>query len=633
MKVLFSALLLSLSLFLVACGSHSSSVISPPSSYAISGTVVNLAAGSSGLVLQNNGVGTLSVSANGAFHFATSTTSGTAYKVTVLTQPSNPAQQCAVSNGTGTATANVTNVVVNCNSVSSPPPAAYTISGTLVGLATSSSGLVLQNNGTDNLSLNANGNFQFATSITSGQTYNVSVLTQPSSPAQQCTVANAGGTASANVTNIKVECGHNEWAWMTGAHAINPLGTYGTLGSPASANTPGGRQSPATWTDASGNFWLFGGYGQASQPALLPLSDLWEFSAGEWTWIGGPNIAGQSGDYGSLGVSSSTDIPGARFEAASWTDASGNFWLFGGEGFDSVGNEADLNDLWKYSAGEWTWMGGSSVANQNGTYGTLGVADASNVPGARDSTVVWKDPSGSIWLFGGLGYDASSTIVGSLNDLWKYSGGQWTWMGGSNVQGQKGIYGTRGIAASTNIPGARIYPYNWIDSSGDLWLFGGVGYDSNGLDSVLNDLWKYSGGEWTWVGGSNIGNQTGVYGTQGTTAANNIPGARQAGIAWMDASGNAWLFGGNGYSASGVGMLNDLWKYSGGQWTWVSGSNQGDQSSTYGTEGTLYPGNTPGSRTFLNGWVDANGNLWLFGGYGQLASTSGNLNDLWMYMP
>jgi hypothetical protein len=33
-------------------------------------------------------------------------------------------------------------------------------------------------------------------------------------------------------------------------------------------------------------------------------------------------------------------------------------------------------------------------------------------------------------------------------------------------------------------------------------------------------------------------------------------------------------------------------------------------------------------------WVDANGNLWLFGGFGVPASgTEGNMNDLWMYMP
>ena len=55
-----------------------------------------------------------------------------------------------------------------------------------------------------------------------------------------------------------------------------------------------------------------------------------------------------------------------------WTDAAGNFWLFGGNGYDSAGTSGYLNDLWKYSAGQWTWMGGSNVVNQQGTYGTQG---------------------------------------------------------------------------------------------------------------------------------------------------------------------------------------------------------------------------------------------------------------------
>jgi hypothetical protein len=293
-----------------------------------------------------------------------------------------------------------------------------------------------------------------------------------------------------------------------------------------------------------------------------------------------------------------------------------------------------MNDLWKYSAGEWTWMGGSSVGGQNGQYGTLGVADPNNHPGGRDEAAIWKDSSGDIWIFGGWGYDETSGAIGELNDLWKYSGGQWAWMSGSKVQQQKGVYGTQSTASASNTPGARYGVYNWTDSSGNLWLFGGVTYDANGSNGYINDLWKYSNGQWTWVGGAKIVNQAGVWGTQGTAAANNIPGPRQAGAAWSDASGSAWLFGGAGYDATlQGGFLNDLWKYSGGQWTWVSGSNVVNQDSTFGTEGTLDPGNTPGARFFLNRWTDANGNMWLYGGWGQIPGATGNLNDLWMYMP
>lgn len=513
------------------------------------------------------------------------------------------------------------------------PPAQYAISGTVMDLAGSNAGLVLQNNGRDDLPVNASGEFQFATAIASGAPFNVTVLTQPSSPAQRCTVANGSGTATANVNSVKVECGHGEWGWMTGSQAINQNGTYGTVGTSAPSNSPGGRQTAATWTDSSGDLWLFGGYGEDSNGTRLPMNDLWKFSGGEWTWVSGPRIGGQSGNYGTLGVPSVNGIPGARFEAVSWTDTEGNFWLFGGLGFDSIGTEASLNDLWKYSAGKWTWVGGSAVANQPGTYGAIGVADPSNMPGARDLAAVWTNPSGDVWLFGGLGYDESFE-VGLLSDLWVYRAGQWTWMGGPKVINQKGVYGTQGIAVADNIPGARFAAYNWTDVSGNLWLFGGGAYDSSGKNTIINDLWEYSGGEWTWIGGSAVGNQLGVYGTQGTASANNSPGARSGGIAWIDASGNAWIFGGNGpYAPNIAGNLNDLWKYSGGQWTWVGGSEVGNQTSAFGNKGTLAPGNTPGGRLFLSRWTDLQGNFWLFGGFGDILGASGDLNDLWIYMP
>jgi hypothetical protein len=95
---------------------------------------------------------------------------------------------------------------------------------------------------------------------------------------------------------------------------------------------------------------------------------------------------------------------------------------------------------------------------------------------------------------------------------------------------------------------------------------------------MLNDLWEFkpSINEWAWMGGSvdvtclktNSGicgawGQPGVYGTLGTPASGNAPGARYSAAAWTDSSGNLWLFGGYGDDAQGNGgYLNDLWQYS-----------------------------------------------------------------------
>jgi hypothetical protein len=533
----------------------------------------------------------------------------------------------------------------SCGSSSStktpPPPVTFTIGGTVSNLV--GTGLVLQDNGGNNLSAAANGSFTFTTAIDSGDAYAVTVLTQPSNPAQTCTVASGSGTASANVTNVTVNCGHNEWAWMSGSNTPNHNGTYGTQGTAAAGNIPGARTFAISWTDTSGNLWLFGGFGldSAGTSGGGELNDLWKYniSSGQWTWISGSNLIGQAGVYGTLGTPATSNVPGARDSSATWIDATGNLWLFGGASLDSGGNLVYLNDLWKYSVtgGEWTWLGGSNATNQAGTYGTEGTAAAGNVPGARVYPAVWIS-SGNVFLFGGSGYDMTGISTGYLNDLWKYSisSGEWTWIGGSNTFGHGGTYGTLGIAALANIPGGRVASVSWIDSTGNFWLFGGTGFDSVPALGFLNDLWKYNtiSGEWSWAGGPNLDNQNGTYGTKGTAAQANVPGGRSNASGWTDASGNFWLFGGSGLDSAGTNAgaeLNDLWEYStsSGEWAWINGPNIANGTGTYGTLGALAPGNIPGSRDSSVSWTDSSGHFWLFGG----ESGANNFNDLWMYMP
>src|SRR5258706_1738229 len=213
------------------------------------------------------------------------------------------------------------------------------------------------------------------------------------------------------------------------------------------------------------------------------LNDLWKGgynSSGQWiwTWVGGSNVAGAIGIYGTQGVASSANIPGARYLSASWTDSQGNLWLFGGYGSDSVGNTATLSDLWKFdvSSGEWTSVGGLATAGATGIYGTQGIADPANIPGSRKGSVSWIDANGNVWLFGGIGFDSNGN-AGELNDLWEYnpSTGWWTWQNGSNLLGDAGNHGTLGVGSSSTVPRARGGAPNWIDAAGNLWMFGGNG--------------------------------------------------------------------------------------------------------------------------------------------------------------
>jgi N-acetylneuraminic acid mutarotase len=329
-----------------------------------------------------------------------------------------------------------------------------------------------------------------------------------------------------------------QWVWMGGSSTIGSnggqLGVYGALGTPAAGNMPGSRTGASSWTDRSGHLWLFGG-GSFSDNTLYYywwyLNDLWEFfpDRNQWAWMGGnsynnpahffPIISdscdifgdcGWSGEYGSLGMPAAGNNPGSRSGASSWTDDTGNLWLFGGIGFagnkDSYG---PLNDLWEFNPAtqEWTWISGSDTmlfefSGQPGVYGTLGSPSVANTPGSRIGTSTWTDRIGHLWLYGGFGSDSNGT-AGALNDLWVFdpSTDEWAWMSGSSTTvclsqnygncGQPGIYGMLGTPAAGNVPGGRSGASSWIDNRGNLWLFGGYGYDANGLPDNLNDLWEY----------------------------------------------------------------------------------------------------------------------------------------------
>jgi N-acetylneuraminic acid mutarotase len=376
-----------------------------------------------------------------------------------------------------------------------------------------------------------------------------------------------GATAQGNLNDLwKYTIATNQWTWVGGSTGVDQTGVYGTQGV-AGSNWPGSRSMAPTWVDASGNFWMFGGTGFSTVNSSTRLNDLWKYNVttNQWTWMKGANTGLQPGGYGSIGVSSLTNTPGAREGAVAWADNFGGLWLFGGNGY-SASASGFLNDLWRYDIGinQWVWMFGSNATGQAGTYGGQNVSSLNTTPGARSYERAYADNAGNFYLFGGQGVDGSGT-TGSLNDLWKFSTSSyhWTWVSGSTTVNQPGSYGTQGVASATNIPGARQGNCLWTDASGNVWLFGGNGYQATTTSGLLNDLWKYDvpGHTWTWVKGSSTFDQSGVYGAQTTFTPSNMPGAKSFGSQWTDNSGNLWLLGGNGFINSVSGPLNDLWQF------------------------------------------------------------------------
>jgi len=109
--------------------------------FTVGGTVAGL---NGSVALQNNGVDSITINTDGSFVFPTSIAQGSAYSVTVQTQPAN--QTCTVSNGSGTITSNVTNVGVSCLSNNT-------------SITVSSTGTIPVNSGSGTLTVTNTGTF------------------------------------------------------------------------------------------------------------------------------------------------------------------------------------------------------------------------------------------------------------------------------------------------------------------------------------------------------------------------------------------------------------------------------------------------------------------------------------------
>ncbi|MDD3266485.1 MAG: kelch repeat-containing protein [Burkholderiales bacterium] len=459
-------------------------------------------------------------------------------------------------------------------------------------------------------------------------------MRQSIKPIILCSAIIMGGCSAGNSSN-NTPNNTNSWAWVSGSNESNAFGVYGTKGTASNSNNPGARWGSISWSDESGNFWLFGGDGNASAESGN-LNDLWKYNPtiNQWTWMSGSNMSSAYGNYGESGVSSPSNVPGSRSGGVSWRDNNGNLWMFGGLGRTENASHVFMNDIWEYNPtnNQWTWQNGRDGHNVTGIYGQKGVANRLNSPRGRIGATSWTDSSGNLWMFGG------KNATHRFNDLWKYNPNtnQWAWMSGESTPDAVGVYGTQGQENPNNEPGSRFDAISWVDNNGTFWIFGGLGSSSSGI-GLLNDLWKYNPktNQWTWVNGSNLNGQSGVYGTMGVPTSTTTPGARnhRNPFAWSDKNGNLWMFGGAGNLNDSIGLLNDLWMYnpSTNQWTWKGGSSESGEFGIYGNKGSVSPNNTPGARRDSIGWIDNNNNMWLFGGAGNGSSTNGNLNDLWKY--
>jgi hypothetical protein len=276
----------------------------------------------------------------------------------------------------------------------------------------------------------------------------------------------------------------------------------------AGAQWPGARSKQSTCQHRTAGavpedtFWMFGGEGIALSGETGLLAGLWSLndpssaslSGRSWTLWGGDDAVDTFGTYGTQGVGAALNWPGARSQSALWCDdttAADGHILFGGFGFGASGLAGELSDLWVHESGVWTHTGGSSGTGSSGQYAVQFSVDAGNWPGARYGPTSWRDAEGALWLLGGSGY-GSGAEAGSLNDLWSFRSGGWSWVGGLEIADAYGEYRyAAGLASTYNWPGSRTSGSVWVDETGVPVLFGGFGHTRFGSDVALNDAWNF----------------------------------------------------------------------------------------------------------------------------------------------
>lgn len=315
-----------------------------------------------------------------------------------------------------------------------------------------------------------------------------------------------GGVESLQNTTIGVEKGDlwkydpiaEVWTFVNGrteniTDPINLESCFGSIYVESPTNDPlprCGMNNP-TWVDHQGHLWFFNN------------SQLWRYNIdkNQWTWMGGGAIVDNfyirnSRNFGTKGVPSATNHPGARNYPTAFTDLAGDLWLYGGHYSNSLDTDewGFLNDLWKYSVQDntWTWISGDSIVDQQTSTGIITEFATDNDPGARGGATGWVDSSGKFWLFGGRAWlkQLDETYPLYRNDLWAYDPiiNQWAWMKDPLGFSDNGLYKSKLIPEYQKRPHYRYEASKWINSKG-LWLFGGnTGGNENGS---LNDLWCF----------------------------------------------------------------------------------------------------------------------------------------------
>lgn len=250
---------------LIACGGGGSAA-TPSGGHAIGGTLTGLAPNTQ-LVLLDNGGDALTLTANGAFRFAKPVASNTGYAVTVGTHPLW--QNCSVDQGSGTATADVNSVAVNCTEARAQ---VTTIAGTGTAGSSDGTGAAASFNILTQGTLDAGGNLYVA-DYGNHMVRKISPAGVVTTLAGTTTPGHADGIGTAarfNLpTGVALDASGNLYVADQGNNLIRKISPTGVVTTVAGSTTPGLVDGIGTharfngpWSldfDAGGNLYVIDG--------------------------------------------------------------------------------------------------------------------------------------------------------------------------------------------------------------------------------------------------------------------------------------------------------------------------------------------------------------------------------------
>ena len=302
------------------------------------------------------------------------------------------------------------------------------------------------------------------------------------------------------------------------------------------------------------------------------------------------------------------EYPGSRSGGATWVDSENNLWIFGGEGHDKnpTENSHYLNDLWKFESQTLRWH---LITQSNGSQ--------SHFPKSRKYACACGVEGIAFVVFGGEKEDGEV-----LDDTWVFDIKHSHWL---SIKNQLH-------------PTSRSQAVSWCVEQ-DFIIFGG--YDKITKNDVFHsDIWLFSMKSLTWkyIHSKNENSKH--------SSAKDIPSGRTSSLTWRFGNNTLYMFGGTILNVakpkSKKKIVSELWMLSipKFKWTLLHGKNTMNHIGHYSAAGFTNAKNIPGSREQAAGWIDQQGNLWMFGGKGIESENDATivmktdikfLSDVWMF--